>query len=401
MKIRPVILCGGAGTRIWPQSKKNLPKQFIDWGGWTLFGKTLQRIKHPIFDFPIITTNLSYLKLIKIELKKNKIKKYRIILEPLKKNTAPAILASSLIKEIPMKQPMVFLSSDNIMGKVNIFNKALLRHLKYLTDNNIFIFGIKPISPSSEYGYFLSKKTKNILNKVTKFIEKPNKSKVKIILKQKGYMNAGIFYATKVSLINNFKKKQSLIYKNCLRSVEKSKLINNVYYLNKRYFKNINEISFDYAILEKSQDINGIKLNLPLIDLGNWKEIWKFFKKNNSQNFIKKNTFYKPWGKYINLFSGKGFLLKELVIKPNSSISLQKHFHRSERWFINAGKPRITINKKIFYKGINDSVFIPKHAIHRIENIYKDPVQIIEIQMGNILKETDIVRYKDIYGRTN
>ena len=89
MKIRPVILCGGAGTRIWPQSKKNLPKQFIDWGGWTLFGKTLQRIKHPIFDFPIITTNLSYLKLIKIELKKNKIKKYRIILEPLKKNTAP------------------------------------------------------------------------------------------------------------------------------------------------------------------------------------------------------------------------------------------------------------------------------------------------------------------------
>ena len=74
MKIRPIILCGGAGTRIWPQSKKNLPKQFIDWGGWTLFGKTLQRIKSPIFDFPIITTNLSYLKLIKTELKKNKIK---------------------------------------------------------------------------------------------------------------------------------------------------------------------------------------------------------------------------------------------------------------------------------------------------------------------------------------
>ena len=399
MRIRPIILCGGAGTRIWPQSQKNLPKQFIDWGGWTLFGKTLQRIKSPIFDFPIITTNLTYLKLIKAELKKNKINKYRIILEPSKKNTAPAILASALIKEIPMSQPLVFFSSDNIIGKINIFNKAIFNHSKYLTDNNIFIFGIKPISPSSEYGYFLSKKVKNNINKVTKFIEKPNKSLVKIILKKKGYMNAGIFYARKDSLINNFKVNQRSIYRNCVDSVKKSILKKNVYYLNKSYFNNIKEISFDYAILEKSKDVNGIKLNLPVIDLGNWKEIWKFFKKKNSLHLTKKNTFYRPWGKYINLFTGKGFLLKELVINSNSSISLQKHLHRSERWFVNSGRPRITINKKVSFKEVNDTVMIPKNTIHRIENISKKPVQIIEVQMGDILKETDIVRYKDIYGR--
>ena len=58
MKIRPVILCGGAGTRLWPQSKKNLPKQFVDFGGWNLFKKSLERIKTPAFDHPIITTNL-------------------------------------------------------------------------------------------------------------------------------------------------------------------------------------------------------------------------------------------------------------------------------------------------------------------------------------------------------
>jgi mannose-1-phosphate guanylyltransferase len=399
MRIRPIILCGGAGTRIWPQSQKNLPKQFIDWGGWTLFGKTLQRIKSPIFDFPIITTNLSYLKLIKAELKKNKINKYRIILEPSKKNTAPAILASALIKEIPMSQPLVFFSSDNIIGKINIFNKAIFNHSKYLTDNNIFIFGIKPISPSSEYGYFLSKKVKNNINKVTKFIEKPNKSLVKIILKKKGYMNAGIFYARKDSLINNFKVNQHSIYRNCVDSVKKSILKKNVYYLNKSHFNNIKEISFDYAILEKSKDVNGIKLNLSFIDLGNWKEIWKFFKKKNSTHLTKKNTFYRPWGKYINLFTGKGFLLKELVINSNSSISLQKHLYRSERWFVNSGRPRITINKKVSFKKVNDTVIIPKNTIHRIENISKKPVQIIEVQMGNILKETDIIRYKDIYGR--
>ena len=76
MKIKPVILCGGAGTRLWPQSKKNLPKQFIDWGGWTLFGKTLERIKGSLFDYPIITTNSAYLDLVKTHLLKYKIKKY-------------------------------------------------------------------------------------------------------------------------------------------------------------------------------------------------------------------------------------------------------------------------------------------------------------------------------------
>ena len=70
MKIKPVILCGGAGTRLWPKSKKNLPKQFIDFGGWNLFERTLERIKNPIFDTPIISTNLSYLHLVRKNLKK-------------------------------------------------------------------------------------------------------------------------------------------------------------------------------------------------------------------------------------------------------------------------------------------------------------------------------------------
>ena len=401
MKIKPVILCGGAGTRLWPKSNKNLPKQFVDWGGWTLFGKTLQRIKGSIFDYPIITTNILYLRLVRKYLSKYKIKKYRIILEPDKKNTAPAILSSALIKEIPYNQPMVFFSSDNLIGKIPLFNKSINKHKKYLDSNNIFIFGIKPISPSPEYGYFLTKKTHNNLNKVFRFIEKPNKKKAKIIVKKKGYMNSGMFFIRKDSIIMNFKKYQKKIYKNCYESVSRSKFINNVYYLKKSSFTKINEISFDYAILERSKNILGIKLNIPLTDLGNWKEIWKFFKKNNSKTHIRQNTFHRPWGRYVNLYSGKGFLLKELVIKPKSSISLQKHQHRSERWTIISGKPKITINRNKFFKNPDETVFIPKGAVHRIENPFNKPVIIAEVQTGPILKETDIVRYKDIYGRVN
>ena len=401
MKIKPVILCGGAGTRLWPKSKKNLPKQFVDWGGWTLFEKTLDRIKSPIFDYPIITTNSEYLGLVKKYLNKSKIKKYIIILEPFKKNTAAAILTSVLLKEIPLNQPIIFITSDNLVGNISYFNKSISRHQKYLTENNIFIFGIKPKSPSSEYGYFLTKKISNNINKVTKFIEKPNKEKAKKIIKMKGYVNSGMFFARKDSIIYSFARYQSSIFEYCVDSFSKSKVYGNVYYLYKPSFKKLKEISFDYAILEKSKNINGIKLNISLTDLGNWKEIWKYFKKTNSKKNIKKNTFYRPWGKYINLYSGKGFLLKELIINPKSSISLQKHNHRSERWTVISGKPKITINRNKFYKNPNQIAFIPKGAKHRIENIFNKPVQIVEVQMGSILKETDIVRYSDIYGRVN
>ena len=401
MKIKPVILCGGGGTRLWPESKKNIAKQFIDFGGWTLLQKTLQRIKSPIFDYPIISTNLSYLKLVHKYLQKNKIKKYKIILEPFKKNTAAAILSSVLLDEVIFDQPMIFFPADHLIENTNQFNKSINLNKKYLSEDNIFIFGIKPNSPSSEYGYFLTEKISKNINKVVKFIEKPNTSYAKKIIKKKGCWNSGILLARKDSIINNFIKYQSKTLKLCIDAVHKSKVSNNVYYLEKKSFKKIHDESFDYAILEKSKNINGIKLNIPWSDLGSWKEIANIFNKNKSKYYKKTNVFYRPWGKYTNLYSGKGFLVKELVVNSKSSISLQKHKHRSEHWTITSGKPRITINKKKFFKNINETAFIPRGSIHRIENFFKAPVKIMEVQTGTILKETDITRYKDIYGRVN
>ncbi len=401
MKIKPVILCGGGGTRLWPESKRNIAKQFIDFGGWTLLQKTLQRIKSPIFDYPIISTNLSYLKLVHKYLQKNKIKKYKIILEPFKKNTSAAILSSVLLEEVIFDQPVIFFPADHLIENTNQFNKSINLNKKYLSKDNIFIFGIKPNSPSSEYGYFLTEKISNNINKVVKFIEKPNTSYAKKIIKKKGCWNSGILLARKDSIINNFIKYQSKTLKLCIDAVHKSKISNNVYYLEKKSFKKIHAESFDYAILEKSKNINGIKLNIPWSDLGSWKEIANIFNKNKSKYYKKTNVFYRPWGKYTNLYSGKGFLVKELVVNSKSSISLQKHKHRSEHWTITSGKPRITINKKKFFKNINETAFIPRGSIHRIENIFKTPVKIMEVQTGTILKETDIIRYKDIYGRVN
>ena len=399
MKIRPVILCGGEGTRLWSTSKKHQAKQFIDFGNWTLLDKTLERVKISMFDAPIISTNSKYLKQVKIHLKRHKIRKFKIVLEPAKKNTAPAILSTALLKDIPDEQPLMFLAADHLIEKVSKLNKVIKKNQKNLTKSNLFIFGIKPTIPSSEYGYFYTKKIKGNINRVSKFIEKPNLAKAKQIISKKGYWNSGMLFLRKDSIIYNFKKYQPSIYRTCSKAVSKAKFKNNVYYLNKKAFIKIPAKSFDYAILEKTREINAIKLDIPWSDLGSWKEICKMYGKTKQRYFKKKNVFYRPWGRYVNLFNGKGFLIKELYVKPKGILSLQKHHHRAEHWVVTHGKPKITLNNKSFIKKPDDTIYIPLGSKHRIENPYKKPVKIIEAQIGSILKETDIVRYKDIYGR--
>ena len=401
MKIRPVILCGGAGTRLWPQSKNNLAKQFIDFGGWSLLEKTLERVKSPTFDYPIISTNVKYLKLVKSYLKKFKVKNYKIVLEPSKRNTAPAILASALIKDIPNEQPLMFFAADHLIEKASIFNKAINKNKDNLTDQNIFVFGIKPTAPSSEYGYFITKKVKGNINKVTRFIEKPTEAKAKQVIKQKGYWNSGMFFLRKDSIINNFKKYQPTIYKNCINAVSKAKLKDNTYYLNKASFEKATAKSFDYAILEKTKQINAIKLDIPWSDLGSWKEILKMYDKNKNKYYKKKKVYHRPWGSYTNLFMGKEFLIKELSVKSKGILSLQKHYHRAEHWLVTQGNPIITLNKFQFIKKTGEYTFIPLGSIHRIQNSEKEIVKIIEAQVGKILKESDIKRIEDVYGRIN
>ena len=399
MKIRPVILCGGAGTRLWVNSNNHQAKQFIDFGKWTLLDKTLERTKASIYDPPIISTNKKYLNKVKQHLRKNKITKYKIVVEPAKKNTAPAILSAALIKDIPDNQPLMFFTADHLIKKMSIFNKAINKNKSNLNSENIFVFGIKPKFPTSEYGYFLTKKIKGNINKVTKFIEKPKESKAKQIIKNKGYWNSGMFYLRKDSIINNFKKYQPTTYRNCINSVKKAKYKTNTYYLNKASFVKAIVKSFDYAVLEKTKQINAIKLDIPWSDLGSWKEILKMYDKNKIKYTKKKNVYYRPWGRYTNLFKGKKFLIKELLVKPKGILSLQKHNHRAEHWLVTKGNPKITLNKKQFIKKPNDHIYIPMKSIHRIENTENKSVKIIEAQIGSILRENDIVRFKDVYGR--
>ena len=148
----------------------------------------------------------------------------------------------------------MFFTADHLIEKMSIFNKAINKNKSNLNKENIFVFGIKPKSPTSDYGYFLTKKIKGNINKVTRFIEKPKEAKAKQIIKNKGYWNSGMFYLRKDSIINNFKKHQSKTYTEIVwMQLKKQNIKSNTYYLNKASFIKATAKSFDYAILRKNQ----------------------------------------------------------------------------------------------------------------------------------------------------
>ena len=129
------------------------------------------------------------------------------------------------------------------------------------------------------------------------------------------------------------------------------------------------------------------------------KDVVDDLKKNNRPEHEFHREVYRPWGKYDSLDVGSSHQVKRITVKPGAKLSTQYHHHRSEHWLVTQGIPKITINAVNFLKKKNDYVFIPLEAVHRIENHGKQPVKIIEAQVGSVLRESDIVRYEDIYGR--
>ena len=110
-------------------------------------------------------------------------------------------------------------------------------------------------------------------------------------------------------------------------------------------------------------------------------------------------VYERPWGSYKTLELGDGYQVKIITVNPGEQLSLQRHFKRSEHWVVIKGQPTITVGEEKKTYQVNDVVYIPVEAQHRMENLTDQPVQIIEVQIGSYLGEDDIERLEDIYGR--
>lgn len=452
-----VVMCGGSGTRLWPLSREQVPKQFINIFGneETLFQATCKRAQmlHP--EKIIVICNEQHISIAKFQILNLNIPNIEFIVEPYPKNTCAAI--SSACDVLPDDSNVLVLSSDHIWENEK-FSEAI-EEGKSLVKDSIVVFGIQPTYPETGYGYINYEG-----NELIKFVEKPNLELATQYLENGNYMwNSGNF------LFSNKMMKQ-LLYEHANDIIENVKKsinlkINDSYHFNKDQFNETRSESIDYAVMEKINSGKVVKYNGEWSDIGSYNSLYQFYEKNEDGNVVDKNVYikdtnnclilgkkiistigvsnlaiidtedallvanmdqsqnvkkiveklkeekkietkfhkkvFRPWGWYMNIDGDdhSGSKVKRICVLPGSRLSLQSHNYRSEHWVITKGKARVQLGKDLLDLNPNQSVFIAKEVLHRMENIGTEEVEFVETQIGEYLGEDDIVRYEDDYGR--
>ena len=208
-KITPVILCGGSGTRLWPLSRASFPKQYLEINpqkSISFFQETINRIKiYENIEDPIVICNEEHRFIVAEQLREINVKAKSILLEPVGRNTAPAItIASFKAVESDQNSILLILPADHIIREPEKFIKVINKAISFAKEGNLITFGITPSRPETGFGYIEAEKNLNsdILNgeKIIRFIEKPNKEKAEKLIKEKDFFGIGGFFYFKLIL---------------------------------------------------------------------------------------------------------------------------------------------------------------------------------------------------------
>lgn len=461
--MKAIILAGGSGTRLWPLSRKTYPKQFLSLGDKESFlQKTVKRILTVLNPEDVfIITNTDYKFLVKNQIEKiNPTLRENILLEPVGRNTAPAVaLAVKYLLEVKKvnESETVFISpSDHIINPEDAFGEYLLKMDNLAKNGFLGTFGIKPTKPETGYGYIEKGEKISEGFKVKRFVEKPNLEKaVEYLQSGNFYWNSGMFAFTIKDILDEFEKHAPEIYEK-IEGKSYEDVLN--------AFTEMPDISLDYAVMEKTDKAAVIPLDLQWSDVGSWESIYELLPKDDDNNAVIGNaltietkdsliltekrlistiglegvmvietpdalliakkgeaqkvkevvsklkeqnlphseehlTTFRPWGSYTVLEEGPRYKIKRIVVNPGQKLSLQFHYHRSEHWVVVKGTALVEIDGVEKYVYENENIFVPPTKVHRLANPGKVPLEIIEIQVGSYVGEDDIVRVEDVYGR--
>jgi mannose-1-phosphate guanylyltransferase / mannose-6-phosphate isomerase len=466
----PVILSGGSGTRLWPLSRKNLPKQFLPLAGdSTLFQQTVARAQTlPGATSPIVVCSEDHRFLVAEQLQMLGISDASILLEPVARNTAPAIALAAL--QALGKDPdaiLLVLPADHLIGDTDNFGDAVRKALPLAADGWLVTFGIRPDAPETGFGYILRGHALGGDGyQVEAFVEKPDRATAESYLKTGTYdWNSGMFLFRASRLLEELAQQAPAMHAGVAAAFESAHADLDFVRIDKEVFASIPEDSIDYAVMEKTRRAAVVPVSCEWSDIGSWAALWSASERDANGNRLEgdvlalesRNSYvrssprrmvallgvedmvvvdtpdavlvaarshaqdvkklvdqlkaagrpehmfhrkmYRPWGSYDSIDMGERFQVKRIMVKPGAALSLQKHHHRAEHWIVVSGTAEVTRDDEVFMLSENQSTYLPLGSIHRLRNVGKVPLELIEVQSGSYLGEDDIVRLEDVYGR--
>lgn len=274
--LHPVILCGGSGTRLWPSSRKAYPKQFVPLlGENSLYQGTLARFSAPGFAAPLIMTGEDFRFLAVEQAEATGLSDARVVVEPVGRDTAPAILAAALMLEDTPNDLMLVAPSDHVMSDIAAFHAAIETGRAAAEDGAIVTFGIAPDRPETAYGYLQLAGRPSGVTTVTKFTEKPDAETAAAMLDAGHYLwNAGLFMGRVKDFIAAFETHAPDLMEPVRASVTAAKRDLNFTRLDAEAFGRARAISVDYAIMEKADWVVAVPLECGWSDLGSWDALW-------------------------------------------------------------------------------------------------------------------------------
>ena len=292
--IIPVILCGGTGSRLWPLSRESFPKQYLSLikdSKYSLLQNTIKRISNiKNIVSPIVICNEEHRFILLDQLNQININPSAIILEPVGRNTAPAIAVSAL-KAIQdyLNPKLLVLAADHVIKNKKEFINTVENGINYANLDFLVTFGIVPTRPETGYGYI---EIENYINEnksngyqIKRFVEKPDFETAKKFLAEKRFLwNSGMFLFKAETILNEISKYEPDLKRVCSDSLVNAKKDLGFTRLEESSFKRATDISIDMAVMEKTKSSIVMPLNAGWSDIGSWKSLWEIEDKDNKKN---------------------------------------------------------------------------------------------------------------------
>jgi len=283
----PVVMSGGNGTRLWPLSRKHKPKQFLAlFGDNTMFQQTLMRLSGiKDLESPTIVCNNDHRFMVAEQLHELGIPSPNIVLEPVGRDTAPALAIAALQAADNGDDPtLLVLAADHVIKDIQAFHLAIEQAREQAEKGHLVTFGIVPTEPNTGYGYIQAKE-KNTISNVKAFVEKPDKETAKqYVASGNYYWNSGMFMFKASTLLTELERYSPEILNVCREALNQSQLDLDFIRLDEKIFEKCSSISIDYAVMEQTEKAVVVPLDAGWNDVGSWSSLWECAEQAENNN---------------------------------------------------------------------------------------------------------------------